>query len=59
MDRSNIMHKNEENYKNKNNNYNTDIPDYSSKLDNSNTPYPNPQDDYDEFAKELNPDDFE
>ncbi|GMQ63975.1 hypothetical protein [Vallitalea maricola] len=53
------MRKKQENNKNKNNNYNTDIPDYSSKLNNSNTPYPNPQDDYDEFAKELNPDDFE
>ncbi|MCT4542255.1 MAG: hypothetical protein N4A63_01795 [Vallitalea sp.] len=35
------------------------IPDYSSKSENKKAHHPDSKEEYNEFAKELNPDDFE
>lgn len=54
------MHKKEETRNpNKNVNYNRDVPDYSSTINGLKNIHPEERDDYDVFAKELNPDDFE
>lgn len=53
------MYKEEkENNRNSNINHESSVPDYSSCLNKADV-YETPTDDYDEYAKELNPDDFE